>query len=150
MFKLTLSIFFITIVVAMANNKPDSAGQPVVLNLYQSLPTPPPFRLPTLPSLPSLPSLPTLRLPSMPTLPPFRFPALPTLPQTFRVPVRAQVVSRPAAVTLPPLRVPEKIVVQRVELPRPTVGPISSPIKIEYQDVPYQGPFNRLPPLGQI
>ena len=140
-FLRTLTVFLsIALAVAVANPPPAAEKPNVFVNVYQQLPTLPPFRLPSLPTLPPF---------RMPTLPPFR---MPTLPPSLRLPVRATIVSRPAPVTLPPLRVPDKIVVQRVEVPRPTMGSLPSlnPIKVEYQDVPLQGGITgltKLPPI---
>lgn len=125
-----LALCLATIVSA---NKPAPAEIPnVLVNVYS--PTQAPYRFPTLPSL-RLPSFPTMRPFKMPTLPPFR---MPTLPSTFYVPVRAQMVSRPSTVTLPPVKVPEKIIIHRQQYVRPTISSIGSlsPIKIEYQDAP--------------
>ena len=147
-FLRTAVLLSIALAIARANPPPSADKPNVFVNIYQQLPTVPPFRLPSMPTLPlRMPTLPpNLRLP---TLPPFR---MPTLPPNLRFPVRATVVSRPAAVTLPPLRVPDKIVVQRVEVPRPTIGSLPSfnPIKVEYQDVPLQGGISgltKLPPI---
>lgn len=125
-----LALCLATVVLA---NKPAAEVPNVLVNVYS--PTQAPFKFPTMPSL-RLPSFPTMRPFKMPTLPPFK---MPTLPSTFYVPYRAQMISRPTTVTLPPMKVPEKLIIHRQPYVRPTmpssIGSLS-PIKIEYQDAP--------------
>jgi hypothetical protein len=78
--------------------------------------------MPPMPTLPPMPTMPTLTMPTYPT--------------EVKLPVAVKVEGESYKFpTLPPVTVPEKFIIQRVEYQTPTVSPIR-PIRIEYQDLP--------------